>query len=230
MNLLSVENLTKSFGVRVIFEDLTFGIDQGEKVAIVAKNGNGKSTLLKILCGDGTEDSGRIVYRKDIRVDYLQQAENFDPKQIIFDEVLATDTREANAIRAYSKALENPEDTDLYNDAFEQMNSCNAWDYEVKVATILSKLQLEDKHAKIGSLSGGQKKRVALAKILIAEPDLMILDEPTNHLDLDMIEWLESYLKQSKSAIMMVTHDRYFLEVVCTTIFELEDQQLYRYD
>lgn len=230
MNLLSVENLTKSFGERVIFEDLTFGIDQGEKVAIVAKNGNGKSTLLKILCGDGTEDGGRIVYRKGIRVDYLQQAEDFDPNQNIFDEVLSTDTSEAAAIQAYSKALKNVEDTEAYDKAFEQMNSCNAWDYEVRVATILSKLQLEDNDAKIGSLSGGQKKRVALAKILIAEPDLMILDEPTNHLDLDMIEWLESYLQQSKSSIIMVTHDRYFLEVVCTTIFELEDQQLYRYD
>lgn len=230
MNLLSVENLTKSFGDRIIFEELTFGIDQGEKVAIVAKNGNGKSTLLKILCGDGNEDSGRIVYRKDIRVDYLQQAENFDPERSIFEEVLSADTPESEAIRAYSLALENPENTETYNSAFEKMNSSNAWDYEVRVATILSQLQLNDKQVRIGQLSGGQKKRVALAKILIAEPDLMILDEPTNHLDLDMIEWLESYLKQSKSSIIMVTHDRYFLEVVCTTIYELEDQQLYRYE
>ena len=230
MNLLSVENLTKSFGDRVIFEDLTFGIDQGEKVAIVAKNGNGKSTLLKILCGSGTEDNGRIVYRNGIRVDYLQQAENFDPKRTIFEEVLSTDTPESEAIRAYSAALDNPTDTEAYTKAFDKMNSSNAWDYEVRVATILSQLQLNDKNKAIGGLSGGQKKRVALAKILIAEPDLMILDEPTNHLDLDMIEWLESYLKQSKSSIIMVTHDRYFLEVVCTTIYELEDQQLYRYD
>ncbi|MCC7453745.1 MAG: ABC-F family ATP-binding cassette domain-containing protein, partial [Crocinitomix sp.] len=230
MNYLSVENLTKSFGERVIFKDLTFGIDKGEKVAIVAKNGNGKSTLLKILCGDGTEDSGRIVYRKDIRVDYLEQAENFDPTHLIFDEVLATDTQENRAIRNYELAIKNPDDTEAYEKAFELMNSTNAWDYEVKVNTILSQLKIEDKMQPIGELSGGQKKRVALAKILINEPDLMILDEPTNHLDLDMIEWLEAYLAKSKSAIIMVTHDRYFLEVVCTAIFELEDLQIYRYN
>lgn len=229
MNYLSVENLTKSFGERVIFENLTFGIDKGEKVAIVAKNGNGKSTLLKILCGDGTEDSGRIVYRKDIRVDYLEQAENFNPDHLIFDEVLATDTVENKAIKAYELAVLNPGDSVAYEKAFEQMNATNAWDYEVKVNTILSQLKIEDKMQPIGTLSGGQKKRVALAKILINEPDLMILDEPTNHLDLDMIEWLESYLTKSKSAIIMVTHDRYFLEVVCTAIIEMEDQQIYKY-
>lgn len=230
MNYLSVENLTKSFGDRVIFEDLTFGIDKGEKVAIVAKNGNGKSTLLKIICGDGTEDSGRIIFRKDVRVDYLEQAENFDPEKLIFDEVLATETVENLAIRAYENAIKNPEDADAYEKAFEQMNATNAWDYDVKVNTILSQLKIENKMAAIGTLSGGQKKRVALAKILINEPDLMILDEPTNHLDLDMIEWLETYLSKSKSAIIMVTHDRYFLEVVCTAIIELEDQQIYKYN
>lgn len=230
MNYLSVENLTKSFGERVLFEDLTFGIDKGEKVAVVAKNGNGKSTLLKIICGDGTEDIGRIVYRKDIRLDYLEQAENFDPEKFIFDEVLATETVENQAIRAYENAIQNPEDTEAYKNAFEQMNATNAWDYDVKVNTILSQLKIEDKMAAIGTLSGGQKKRVALAKILINEPDLMILDEPTNHLDLDMIEWLETYLSKSKSAIIMVTHDRYFLEGVCTAIIELEDQQIYKYN
>ena len=230
MNYLSVENLTKSFGERVIFKDLTFGIDKGEKVAIVAKNGNGKTTLLKILCGDGTEDSGRISYRKDVRVDYLEQAENFNPNHLIFDEVLATDTVENQAILAYEKAIQHPEDSAAYEKAFELMNSTNAWDYDVKVNTILSQLKIVDKMQPIGELSGGQKKRVALAKILINEPDLMILDEPTNHLDLDMIEWLEAYLSKSKSAIIMVTHDRYFLEVVCTAIIELEDQQIYRYN
>lgn len=158
MNYLSVENLTKSFGERVIFKDLTFGIDKGEKVAIVAKNGNGKSTLLKILCGDGTEDSGRIVYRKDIRVDYLEQAENFDPTHLIFDEVLATDTQENRAIRNYELAIKNPDDAEAYEKAFELMNSTNAWDYEVKVNTILSQLKIEDKMQPIGELSGGQKK------------------------------------------------------------------------
>jgi ATP-binding cassette subfamily F protein uup len=217
MNYLSVENLTKSFGVRVIFEDLTFGIDKGDKVAIVAKNGEGKSTLLKILCGDGTEDSGRIVYRNEIRVDYLEQAENFDPTQSIFNEVLSTDTPETRALKDYEKAISNPEDTDFYEIAFERMNALNAWDYDVKINTILSQLKIEERHKLLGELSGGQKKRVALAKVLINEPDIMILDEPTNHLDLDMIEWLETYLAKTETTIIMVTHDRYFLEVVCNT-------------
>lgn len=229
MNYLSVENLTKSFGVRVLFKDLTFGIDKGDKVAIVAKNGSGKSTLLKILCGDGTEDSGRIIYRNEIRVDYLEQAENFDPKQTIFNEVLDTDTQETRAIKDYETAIANTADTEFYEKAFERMNALNAWDYDVKINTILSQLKLEEKHKLIGELSGGQKKRVALAKILINEPDIMILDEPTNHLDLDMIEWLEEYLSKSDSTIIMVTHDRYFLEVVCNTIFEMEDQTIYKY-
>ncbi len=230
MNYLSVENLTKSYGVRVLFENLTFGIDQGDKVAIVAKNGNGKSTLLKILCGLEDKDSGNIVFRNNIRVDYLEQAENFNDTHTIFNEVLATDTPQAQAISLYDEAMLKPEDMVLYEKAFEQMNRTNAWDYEVKVNQILSQLKLDDKHKKIGELSGGQKKRLALAKILINEPDIMILDEPTNHLDLDMIEWLESYLSQSKSTIIMVTHDRYFLEVVCNTIIELEDQTIYKYN
>ncbi len=230
MNYLSVENLTKSFGVRVLFKNLTFGIDQGNKVAIVAKNGNGKSTLLKIICGLEDKDSGNVIFRKGIRVDYLEQAENFNDNVTIFNEVLATDTQQAKAIALYDKAMLNSEDMELYEQAFEQMNRTNAWDYEVKVNQILSQLKLDEKHQLIGELSGGQKKRLALAKILINEPDIMILDEPTNHLDLDMIEWLESYLSQSKSTIIMVTHDRYFLEVVCNTIIELEDQTIYKYN
>ena len=229
MNYLSVENLTKSFGERVIFKDLTFGVDKGDKVAIVAKNGQGKSTLLKILCGDGTEDSGRIVFRKGIRVDYLEQAERFEADKTIFDEVLSTESQESEVIKNYAKALQNPDDTEAYDKAYEQMNALNAWEYEVKVNTILSQLKIEDHSQKLGELSGGQKKRVALAKILINEPDVMVLDEPTNHLDLDMIEWLEAFLSQSQSTIIMVTHDRYFLEVVCNTILELEDRTIYKY-
>lgn len=230
MNYLSVENLTKSFGVRVLFEDLNFGIDKGDKVAIVAKNGQGKSTLLKILCDLEEKDSGKIVYRNGIRVDYLQQDENFDPNLSIINEVLSTDTAESQAILAYENAMLDPENMDRYNDALELMNDANAWDYEVKANQILSQLQLYDKSLKIGTLSGGQKKRLALAKLLISEPDIMILDEPTNHLDLDMIEWLESFLSQSNSTIIMVTHDRYFLEVVCNSIYELEDQTIYKYN
>lgn len=230
MNYLSVENLTKSFGVKVLFKDLTFGIDQGDKVAIVAKNGKGKSTLLKIICDIEEKDSGAVIFRKDIRVDYLQQAENFDGSVEIFAEVLSTKTPQTDAIALYEKAMQNPEDMDLYEKAFEQMNATNAWDFEVKVNQVLAKLKLDNKHQKIAGLSGGQKKRLALAKILINEPDIMILDEPTNHLDLDMIEWLETFLSQSGSTIIMVTHDRYFLEVVCNTIYELEDETIYKYN
>ena len=165
MNYLSVENLTKSFGVRVLFEDLNFGIDKGDKVAIVAKNGQGKSTLLKILCDLEEKDSGKIVYRNGIRVDYLQQDENFDPNLSIINEVLSTDTAESQAILAYENAMLDPENMDRYNDALELMNDANAWDYEVKANQILSQLQLYDKSLKIGTLSGGQKKRLALAKL-----------------------------------------------------------------
>ncbi|MCH2233705.1 MAG: ABC-F family ATP-binding cassette domain-containing protein [Crocinitomicaceae bacterium] len=230
MNYLSVENLSKSFGIRTIFKDITFGIDKGNKVAIVAKNGQGKTTLLNILSGLDAADSGRLVYRNGIKVDHLEQAENFKTNRSIFEEVVDTDTEETRAISMYEKALLNPEDTEAYEAAFEKMNATNAWDYEVKVSTILSQLGFTDKHQKLDELSGGQKKRVALAKVLINEPDIMILDEPTNHLDLDMIEWLEAYLSKSEATIIMVTHDRYFLEVVCDTILELEDHTLYKYE
>jgi ATP-binding cassette subfamily F protein uup len=230
MNYLSVENLTKSFGERVIFKDLTFGIDRGDKVAIVAKNGTGKSTLLKIVCGLDAADSGRVVFRNDIRVDYLQQAENFNPERTIIEEVLSADTQEIKAIKMYQRALENMDDHDAFERATDLMNNTGAWDYDVKISTILAQLKLDDRNQKCGDLSGGQKKRVALAKILINEPDIMILDEPTNHLDLDMIEWLEAELSKSKSTIIMVTHDRYFLEVVCNTIFEMEDRTMFRYN
>ena len=230
MNYLSVENLTKTYGIRTIFKDITFGIDKGNKVAIVAKNGQGKTTLLNVLSGIEEADSGRLVYRNGIRIEHLEQREEFDGGRTIFDEVLSTESPETEAIRAYEKAIENPEDTEAYDVAFEFMNRTNAWDFDVKVNTILSQLGFEEKHQKIAILSGGQKKRIALAKVLINEPDIMILDEPTNHLDLDMIEWLENYLSRSESTIIMVTHDRYFLEVVCDTILELEDQTLYKYE
>ncbi len=230
MNYLSVEGLSKAFGIHSIFQDLTFGIDKGDKVAFVAKNGGGKTTLLKILAGDGEEDEGRIVYRKGITVEYLDQEENLTSDFSIYEEVLKTETDEIKAIKRYQKSLENPEDQDEYEKAFEQMNITNAWDYEVRVNTVLSQLKLEDKDKPISELSGGEKKRVALAKVLINAPDIMILDEPTNHLDLDMIEWLEEFLSRAQTTIIMVTHDRYFLEVICNTIFELEDQTIYKYE
>ena len=228
MNYLSVENLTKSFGVRVLFSDLTFGIDQGQKVAIVAKNGAGKTTLLRCLMEMEPYDSGRIVYRNDIRIAFMEQSEMLNPTHSILEAVFDHDIPELQLIKTYNIAIANNDEKAL-EECYQHLTDLNAWDIEVKVQQILSVLKLTDTSQKIGDLSGGQKKRVALAKVLLSEADLLFLDEPTNHLDLDMIEWLESYLSTSKSTILMVTHDRYFLEVVCDTIFELSNETLFRY-
>lgn len=228
MNYLSVENLTKSFADRLLFADLTFGIDQGQKVAIVAKNGSGKTTLLRCLMDLEQIDSGRVVYRNDIRVAFMEQTENMDESQTILESIFDHDLPELKALKKYNEALID-NDQDKLNECYEELTELNAWDYEVRVNQILSVLKLTDSRRLISSLSGGQKKRVALAKTLLSEADFMILDEPTNHLDLDMIEWLESYLSTSKSTLLMVTHDRYFLEVVCDTIFELSEETLYQY-
>jgi ATP-binding cassette subfamily F protein uup len=228
MNLLSVENITKTFGARVIFKDLTFGVDQGQKVAIVAKNGSGKTTLLRCLIGADQVDDGRIVFRNGYRVAFMEQSENLDETHSIMEEVFSHDLPELQAVKAYNIAMLSG-DEKLIENSFEAITELNAWDTENKVHQILASLKLEDTSQLISNLSGGQKKRVALAKVLIGEPDFLILDEPTNHLDLDMIEWLEEYLSKSKSTILMVTHDRYFLEVVCDTILEMEDQTIYKY-
>jgi ATP-binding cassette subfamily F protein uup len=228
MNYLSVENLTKSFGVRILFSDLTFGIDQGQKVAIVAKNGAGKTTLLRCLMEMEPYDSGRIVYRNDIRIAFMEQSELLNPEQTILEAVFDHDIPELQLIKTYNIAIANNDEKAL-EECYQQLTDLNAWDIEVKVQQILSVLKLTDTTQKIESLSGGQKKRVALAKVLLSEADFLFLDEPTNHLDLDMIEWLESYLSTSKSTILMVTHDRYFLEVVCDTIYELSNETLFRY-
>jgi ATP-binding cassette subfamily F protein uup len=228
MNYLSVENLTKSFGDRVIFSDLTFGIDLGQKVAIVAKNGNGKTTLLRCLMELEQYDSGRVVYRNDIRVAFMQQSENLDETHTILEAVFSHDLPELQIVKKYNQALREGNEEAIH-ECYDELTELNAWDMEVKVNQILSVLKLDNTDLLIGSLSGGQKKRVALAQVLVAEADFLILDEPTNHLDLDMIEWLEEYLSKSKSTILMVTHDRYFLEVVCDTIYELEDKTIYKY-
>jgi ATP-binding cassette subfamily F protein uup len=228
MNYLSVENLTKSFADRVLFSDLTFGIDQGQKVAIVAKNGTGKTTLLRCLMNLEQIDSGRIVYRNDIRVAFMEQSENIVDTQTILEAVFTHDLPEIQAVKKYNIAVKSGNE-DLINSSFQEMTDLHAWDIEVKVNQILSVLKLDNTDLLISTLSGGQKKRVALAKVLISDADFLILDEPTNHLDLDMIEWLEEYLSKSNSTILMVTHDRYFLEVVCDTILEMEDQTIYKY-
>nr|WP_299201639.1 ABC-F family ATP-binding cassette domain-containing protein [uncultured Brumimicrobium sp.] len=228
MNYLSVEQLTKSYGDRTIFEDLSFGIDQGQKVALVAKNGSGKSTLIRCLMGEEPYDSGRVVFRNDINISYLQQADDLNPENTIYEEVFDHDLPKLNVFKKYSKAVRDNDEEGMAN-LFEAISELNAWDLDSLVEQVLSKLKLDNHEAKVSTLSGGQRKRVALAKVLISEPDFLFLDEPTNHLDLDMIEWLEEYLSKSKSTIFMVTHDRYFLEVITDVIYELEDQQLYRY-
>ncbi len=228
MNYLSVENLTKSFGDRVLFSDLNFGIDLGQKVAIVAKNGNGKTTLLRCLMNLEQYDEGRIVYRNDIRVAFMEQSENLEEEQTILEAVFSHDLPEIQACKKYNMAMASG-DEEAINDSFQEMTDLHAWDIEVRVEQILSVLKLDNTSLKIGSLSGGQKKRVNLAKVLVSDADFLILDEPTNHLDLDMIEWLEEYLSKSRSTILMVTHDRYFLEVVCDTILEIEDKTIYKY-
>ncbi|TNF46482.1 MAG: ABC transporter ATP-binding protein [Bacteroidetes bacterium] len=228
MNYLSVEGLTKTYGERVIFRDLTFGIDQGQKVAIVAKNGTGKTTLLKCLMDLEPYDEGRVVYRNDVSLAFMEQTENLDDNHTILEEVFSHDLPELKVVKAYNQAMKSG-DQQKVEAIFQELTELNAWDFEVRVNQILSVLKLDDSDKKIGLLSGGEKKRVALAKVLISNADFLILDEPTNHLDLDMIEWLEEYLSKSKSTLLMVTHDRYFLEVVCDTILEMDDETIYKY-
>ena len=229
MNFLSVERVSKSFGARVLFKEISFGLFEGEKAALVAKNGNGKTTLLKILSGSEQADTGLVTYRKDIKVEFLHQDPDLDADKTILESVLSSDNPSTMAIVNYERELAKGTYGDQYQSAFDAMERLGAWDFEGQVKTILGKLGLHETELKIGPLSGGQKKRVALAKILISKPDLLILDEPTNHLDLDMIEWLEQYLGQRGITLLMVTHDRYFLETVCDVIFELEDQKLYKH-
>jgi len=228
MNFLSVEQLTKSYGERLLFSDLTFGIEHGQKVAIVAKNGAGKSTLLRCLLGLEPPDSGTVTFRKELRIAFMEQTEDLNPELSVLDAVLDHDLPEIKLIKAYTDALLANDEARL-GDLYQALTEHQAWDLEVKVQQILSVLKLSGLTQKVGELSGGQKKRVALAKVLLSEAEFLILDEPTNHLDLDMIEWLEQYLSASQLTLLMVTHDRYFLEVVCDTILELSDQTIYRY-
>lgn len=228
MNFLSVENLTKSFGDRVLFSDVTFGIDQGQKVAIVAKNGAGKTTLLNCLMDKESIDRGNIVFRNGIKVAFMEQAENLPSDKTIYDVIYDHSSPKLRLIKSYNEALERNDEKALSN-LFQELTDLDAWDLESQVQQFLSVFKLEDPNQKIGSLSGGQKKRVTLIKVLLSDADFLLLDEPTNHLDLDMIEWLESYLSNSKSTLLMVTHDRYFLEVVCDSILELSNETLFKY-
>ena len=229
VNYLSVENIKKSFGERTLFENLSFGINKDQKIAFIAKNGSGKTCIMKIINGEDTPDTGQVVMRKDIKMAFLSQVPQLQDELTVEESIFASDNAVLKVIERYEKALENPDDSDAYEKAFDDMDRFNAWDFESQFKQILFKLKLEDFKMKVKTMSGGQKKRLSLAIILISRPDLLILDEPTNHLDLEMIEWLESYFAKENITLFMVTHDRFFLERVCNEIVELDNGKLYTY-
>lgn len=228
-NLLQVENLTKSFGVNSLFDDINFTINEGDKVGLIAKNGTGKSTLLSIIAGDDTPDDGKLIFKNDITIGYLKQLPQFEPHLSVMDTCLIGDDDQSKAIRQYENALIDGNNEEMTK-AIQAMDLASAWNYEERFKQILSQLKIDNFKQRISELSGGQIKRVALAKILISNPQFLILDEPTNHLDIDMIEWLEAYLSRSRMTILMVTHDRYFLDKICSKILELDQKSIYGYD
>jgi ATP-binding cassette subfamily F protein uup len=235
MNYLSVENLGKNYGERVLFEGLTFGLSQGDKMALIANNGAGKSSMLKIIAGTDISDEGSVTLRNGIRTGYLSQEPNFDNSLTIEKLITHSQTEITKLIKEYEQALINIETNHNYHNSnvleelTAKMDKVNAWDYERRIKQILSKFNINDLSQEVGELSGGQKKRLSLALLLLDEPELLLLDEPTNHLDVEMIEWLEKFLQQQKITLLMVTHDRYFLDRVCNHILELEDGKLFHH-
>ncbi|MDR1585510.1 MAG: ABC-F family ATP-binding cassette domain-containing protein [Prevotellaceae bacterium] len=225
---LQVENLTKSFGDNLLFENISFGISDNQRVALIAKNGAGKTTLLNIIAGREDYDNGVVSFRRDLHTGYLEQSPGFPKELSALDACLQSDNDVVRTIAAYERCLLEGNQERL-SEAMLRMDMHKAWDYEIRIKQILGKLKISNFEQRIGELSGGQLKRVALANVLISEPDLLILDEPTNHLDLEMVEWLEDFLKRSSMALLMVTHDRYFLDRVCTDILEIDQRSLFRY-
>ena len=229
MNFLSVENIAKSYGERVLFSDISFGIYAGQKIGFVAKNGTGKSSLLDILSGKDSPDSGTVIFRKNLRVAFISQEPDLNPELTVEETIFSSENHILKIIANYEKALLNPGDSEAYQKAFDDMDAHSAWDFETLYKQILFKFKLEDLDKKVGTLSGGQKKRLALTNALLMQPELLIMDEPTNHLDLEMIEWLENFFAKENITLFMVTHDRYFLERVCNEIIELDEGKLYSY-
>ncbi|NLL28858.1 MAG: ABC-F family ATP-binding cassette domain-containing protein [Bacteroidales bacterium] len=235
MNYLSVKNISKTYGEKVLFEDISFGIDEGQKVALIAGNGTGKSTLLNMIMGIDIPDSGSITLNSDIRIAYLPQSQTFDQELSVLDLVLSSNNKFVKIIQEYESAIklveQNPsaENQKLLSDAISQMDAFEAWDYDSKVKEVLGRLGLMDLSQKVKTISGGQLRKAALAKVLVDEADFLILDEPTNHLDIEMIEWLEFFLQKQKMAILIVTHDRYFLDNTCDEIFEIDNKSFYHY-
>lgn len=229
MNYLSVENISKSYGSLTLFEGISFGINQGQKIGFIAKNGSGKTSMLNIIAGRDVPDSGQVISRKGLKISYLSQDDVFEDSLTLSETIFNTDNPLLKIIEQYETALLHPEDEKAYQKAFELMEINQTWDLETQFKQILSMLKLEQLDQKVGTLSGGQKKRLSLAIALLQKPDLLILDEPTNHLDLDMIEWLERFFSKENFTILMVTHDRYFLERACNEIFELDNGIIYSY-
>ena len=235
MNFIQALNISKAYGEKVLFEDISISIAQGQKVALIARNGTGKTTMLNILAGLDEPDSGYCTYRSDLRISYLPQDPEFDPQLTVAEALLSADNEQTRAIRAYEEFISDKTIADDSERAaelqqlIEQMDALQAWDYEQRVSQVLTSLKIGDLKAQVMSLSGGQVKRLALARVLIEEPEFVLLDEPTNHLDIDMIEWLESFLSRQKITLLMVTHDRYFLDAVCNEIVEMENGVVYTY-
>lgn len=229
ISYLQVDNLSKRFGEQLLFENISFGIGKGQKVALIAKNGMGKSTLLRIIAGKDTPENGTVIFRNDITVGILEQDPALNPENTVFEEVFNSDSPILKLIKSYEDAL-TANDTQALEKLVPEMDAHSAWDYDNTIKQILSVLKINTYNKKISLLSGGQKKRVGLAKVLISNPDFLILDEPTNHLDIEMTEWLEEYLGKSNSTLLMVTHDRYFLDRVCNQIIEIDEFGLFSYD
>ncbi len=226
---LQIEDLAKSYGDRMLFDGVSFGINEGDKVGIVAKNGSGKSTMLAIIAGEESPDSGKITWRSGIRVGYLKQKPEFEGNPTVADAALQSDDPVAMVVADYIEAMQSG-DANAIEQAAHKMDEVSAWDYEDRLRQMLTQLNITDFSARVDTLSGGQRKRVALASILMRQPELLILDEPTNHLDIEVIEWIESYLTRSRITLLMVTHDRYFLDRVCNRILEIDNRQIYSYD
>ena len=225
---LNIDKLTKSFGDLMLFEDITFGIEQGQKIGLIAKNGSGKTTLLNIIAGKEDYDSGSVVFRNDLRVGYLEQSPVYPEGLTVLQACFYSKNETVKLIAEYEQAMSSGDHSNL-NDILERMDALKAWDYEQRAKQILGQLKIHNLDQKVESLCGGQLKRVALANVLITDPELIILDEPTNHLDLEMTEWLEGYLSRANISILMVTHDRYFLDRVCNEIIEIDRKQIYQY-
>lgn len=232
MNYLTIENISKSYGDKILFENITLSVNKGQKIAFVARNGSGKSTLLRVIAGlEGAEgEQAKVLISKDIRVRFLDQDPHFDNNTTVIEAILDnSENPMVEAVKKYEEALLEPENETKMKLAISQMEKYQAWDFEAKIKEVLFKLKVDDLYQELGTMSGGQQKRVALSKLIIDEPEFIILDEPTNHLDLEMVEWLESYLTSANLTIFMVTHDRYFLDRVCNTILELDKGEIYKY-